>query len=249
MSRYFIELSFKGTRYFGWQVQPGQPTVQETLERVFSTFLREQVSITGAGRTDTGVHASFYVAHFETQVLPCHPEDLVYKLNRFLPKDIALHRIYPVAPDAHARFSATSRTYRYFINRKKNPFTVETAWEYLLPLQVDLMNKAAALLLKHSDFTSFSKLHTDVKTNNCRISKALWEDKGNQLIFTITADRFLRNMVRSIVGTSLEVGKGHLTPEGFEEIILKKDRCAAGMSVPAEGLFLTDIIYGENLYI
>lgn len=142
MSRFFIELSFKGTRYYGWQVQPGKPTVQETLERVFSTFLRQQVSITGAGRTDTGVHASYYVAHFDLEKLPFSPEDVVYKLNRFLPEDIALQRILPVAPDAHARFSAKSRTYRYFINRKKNPFNVETAWEYLLPLDVDLMNKA-----------------------------------------------------------------------------------------------------------
>jgi len=249
MSRFFIELSFKGARYYGWQVQPGKPTVQETLEHVFSTFLRQPVAITGAGRTDTGVHAAFFVAHFDLEELPFSPEDVVYKLNRFLPEDIALRRILPVTPEAHARFSAISRTYRYFINRKKNPFTVGTAWEYLLPLNVSQMNIAASLLLNHIDFTSFSKLHTDVKTNNCKISKALWEETGDQLVFTITADRFLRNMVRSIVGTLLEVGKGNLSPEDFEEIILKKNRCAAGMSVSAAGLFLTDIIYDESLFL
>ena len=249
MSRYFIELSFMGSRYFGWQVQPGHITVQEVLEKCFSAFLGTPVAVTGAGRTDTGVHASFFVAHFDAERLPCDLEDMVYKLNRFLPEDISLHRIRPVIPEAHARFSALSRTYRYVISRKKDPFFADTSFRYLLPLDMEKMNSAAALLLNHSDFTSFSKLHTDTKTNICKVSEAFWEEKDHQLVFTITADRFLRNMVRAITGTLLEVGKGKLSVEGFEEIILKKDRCAAGMSMSAKGLFLIGIGYPEDIYL
>ncbi len=238
-----VELSFRGTRYFGWQVQPGQLSVQEVLERSFSLFLRHPVSVTGAGRTDTGVHASYFVAHFDAEELPFSPEDTVYKLNRFLPEDISLFTIRPVAPDFHARFSALSRTYRYHITMVKDPFTTDTALYYPRKLDVEKMNEAAAFLLMHTDFTSFSKLHTDVKTNLCRIEKAFWERAGDKLIFTITADRFLRNMVRAIVGTLLEVGKGKLPVAGFEEVILKKDRGAAGTSAPAHGLFLTGISY------
>lgn len=249
MSRYFVELSFRGTRYVGWQVQPGKVTVQEVLEKSFSTFLRRQVSITGAGRTDSGVHARNYVAHFDAENLPLPLSDLVYKLNRFLPDDIVLHSIRPVAEEAHARFSAISRTYRYFISRQKDPFNVEISLEYLLPLDVAKMNEAALLLPEYSDFTSFSKLHTDVKTNVCRITGAYWENTGSQLVFTITADRFLRNMVRAVVGTLMEVGKGKLSVEGFKEIIVRRDRCAAGTSVPARGLFLTGIIYPETIWL
>ena len=247
MQRYFAELSFKGTRYFGWQRQPGQISVQEVLERTFSVFLRHPVAVTGAGRTDTGVHAAYYVAHFETEDLPFDLSDLVYKLNRFLPEDIALHRIWPVPADAHARFSARSRTYKYFISRVKDPFLVETAIPYLLPLDMKKMNEAAAVLLQCDDFTSFSKLHTDAKTNICKVSEAVWTAHGNQLVFTITADRFLRNMVRAIVGTLMEVGKGRMTPKEFEQVILRKNRCAAGTSVPAQGLFLTGIAYPEDI--
>jgi tRNA pseudouridine38-40 synthase len=189
------------------------------------------------------------VAHFDAENLPLTLYELVYRLNRFLPEDIVLHSIRPVNPEAHARFSAISRTYRYFINRRKDPFTLETAMGYFLPLDMEKMNEAASLLLEHTDFTSFSKLHTDVKTNICRIAEAYWEVTGNQLVFTITTDRFLRNMVRAIVGTLMEVGKGKLSVQGFEEIILKKDRCAAGMSVPAKGLFLTGITYPENIWL
>lgn len=243
MQRYLVELSFRGTRYFGWQVQSGQLSVQEVLEKSFSLFLRQPVSVTGAGRTDTGVHAAYFVAHFDAEELPFSPEDTVYKLNRFLPEDISLFTIRPVSPDFHARFSARSRTYRYYITMVKDPFTTDTALYYPRMLDVEKMNEAAALLLKHTDFTSFSKLHTDVKTNQCRIEKAIWERAGDKLIFSITADRFLRNMVRAIVGTLLEVGKGKLTVAGFEEVILKKDRGAAGTSAPAHGLFLTGISY------
>jgi tRNA pseudouridine38-40 synthase len=249
MSRYFIELSFKGTRYFGWQVQPGHPTVQEALEKCFSAFLGTPLAVIGAGRTDTGVHASYFVAHFDAEHLPYDLTEMVYKLNRFLPEDISLHRIRPVIPEAHARFSALSRTYKYFISRKKDPFSADTSFRYLLPLHMEKMNDAAALLLECTDFTSFSKLHSDVKTNICKVTEAFWELKDQQLVFTITADRFLRNMVRAITGTLLEVGKEKLSVDGFEEIILKKDRCAAGMSMPAKGLFLTGITYPEIIYL
>jgi tRNA pseudouridine38-40 synthase len=243
MPRYFTELSFKGTRYHGWQVQPNALSVQEVLETTFSTFLRQKIEVTGAGRTDTGVHASHYVAHFEAGGLPFGPADLVEKLNRFLPPDIALKSIREVDDAMHARFSATRRTYQYFISRVKDPFTLDTSYQYLWQLDVEAMNQAAEVLLEWEDFTSFSKLHTDVKTNNCRVMEAFWKEEGTQLVFTISADRFLRNMVRAIVGTLLEVGRGKLTREGFIAILEKKDRGAAGTSAPPQGLFLTDIRY------
>ena len=243
MPRYFTELSFKGTRYHGWQVQPNALSVQEVLETTFSTFLRQKIEVTGAGRTDTGVHASHYVAHFEADGLPFGPADLVEKLNRFLPPDIALKSIREVDDAMHARFSATRRTYQYFISRVKDPFTLDTSYQYLWQLDVEAMNQAAEVLLEWEDFTSFSKLHTDVKTNNCRVMEAFWKEEGTQLVFTISADRFLRNMVRAIVGTLLEVGRGKLTSEGFIAILEKKDRGAAGTSDPPQGLFLTDIRY------
>lgn len=243
MPRYFTELSFKGTHYHGWQVQPNALSVQEVLETTFSTFMRQKIEVTGAGRTDTGVHASFYVAHFDADSLPFAPADLVEKLNRFLPNDIALKSIREVGPEMHARFSATRRTYKYFISRVKDPFTLDTSYQYLWPLDVDAMNQAAEVLPGWEDFTSFSKLHTDVKTNNCRVTEAFWKEEGTQLVFTISADRFLRNMVRAIVGTLLEVGRGKLTRDGLIAILEKKDRGEAGTSVPPQGLFLTDIQY------
>lgn len=249
MQRYFLELSFKGTRYHGWQVQPNALSVQEVLETTFSTFLRRKIEITGAGRTDTGVHASFYVAHFDIEELPFSTTDLVEKLNRFLPEDIALHRIYPVKSDAHARFSATQRTYQYRVARTKDPFSLETSYHFLLPLDVAAMNEAAAMLPTFSDFTSFSKLHTDVKTNICKVSEAVWKTEGNMLVFTITADRFLRNMVRAIVGTLMDVGRGKITLDEWIAIIDKKDRCAAGTSAPPQGLFLTGITYPDEIYL
>lgn len=243
MARYFMSLSFKGTRYRGWQVQPNGLTVQEVLETTMSTFFRQKIAITGAGRTDTGVHASFYVAHFDTDSLPFPAGDLVEKLNRFLPSDIALFRIWQVEDGMHARFSAIRRTYRYYISRVKDPFMQETSYTCSWPLDVAAMNEAAAQLIHFADFTSFSKLHTDVKTNNCRIFEAFWREEGHQLVFTISADRFLRNMVRAIVGTLLEVGRGRITPEGFADVIRKKDRGAAGTSAPAQGLFLVAVDY------
>lgn len=245
--RYFIQLSFKGTNYHGWQVQPNAVSVQAVLEKALSTVLRETIQVTGAGRTDTGVHARFFVAHFDSVAENLDRPDFVYRMNNFLPADIAFQKIWEVHSEAHARFDALSRTYQYFISRKKNPFAAETAYLFTLPLDVAAMNKAALALFDYTDFTSFSRLHTDVKTNNCKIYKAVWEEDGGLLIFTITADRFLRNMVRAIVGTLLEVGKGKLSVENFREIVEAKNRNVAGTSAPAHGLFLTNIEYPESL--
>lgn len=242
--RYFIYLSYDGARYHGWQIQPNGISVQETLNKALSTLLREPVEVTGAGRTDAGVNASMMVAHFDTtqQV----DDNLSYRLNKFLPADIAVQKIVPVAPDAHARFSATSRTYHYYVVTGKSPFE-HYAYRFPQPLDFDRMNEAAQVLFDYTDFTSFSKLHTDVKTNNCRIMAARWQQVSpEKWQFTITADRFLRNMVRAIVGTLLDVGRGVLTISQFREIIEKKDRCSAGSSVPGNALFLADITYPEE---
>lgn len=245
--RYFLQLSYKGTHYHGWQVQPNAISVQEVMEKALSTLLRETVSVIGAGRTDTGVHASYFILHFDlVNEIPAG-YDVVYKLNSFLPEDIAVQYCWSVKVDAHARFSALSRTYHYFVSRDKNPFSTETCYYHSLPLDVEIMNQAARVLFDYEDFTSFSRLHTDVKTNNCKIMQAEWRTKGDQLIFVIKADRFLRNMVRAIVGTLLEVGKGKLSIEEFRQIIEKKDRGAAGASAPAHGLFLTNIEYPKEL--
>jgi tRNA pseudouridine38-40 synthase len=243
MHRYFVQLSFKGTAYHGWQIQPNAVSVQEIVEKALSTILREEIAVVGAGRTDTGVHASFYVLHFDASEEIWDGQKLVFRLNNFLPDDIAVQKIWPVSKDAHARFSAVSRTYHYYIATDKNPFQTETVYYYHGKLDVYKMNEAAKLLFEYDDFTSFSRLHTDVKTNLCKIFQAEWVTEGEMLIFKIKADRFLRNMVRAIVGTLLEVGKGKLTLEDFRKIIEKKDRGAAGTSAPAQGLFLVDVEY------
>ncbi len=250
MHRYFLQLSYKGTNYHGWQIQPNAISVQEVMEDALSKILREKIAVVGAGRTDTGVHASFFILHFD--VAKSIPEnlDVVYKLNSFLPHDIAVQKIWKVSKELHARFSATSRTYHYCISRVKNPFETGISFKYLKPLNIEKMNEAAKILLKYEDFTSFSRLHTDVKTNNCKIMLAQWMEKEQQLVFVIKADRFLRNMVRAVVGTLLEVGKGKLSIGEFRDIIEKKDRGAAGASAPAEGLFLVGIEYpGESDWI
>ena len=247
MKRYFIQLSYKGTNYHGWQIQPNAISVQEVLEKTLSTVLRQKVEVVGAGRTDTGVHASFFVLHFDVNEELNDLENLVYKLNSLLPTDIAIQKIWQVANDLHARFSAVSRTYKYYISTKINPFKADTSFKYLLPLDIGKMNEAARILAEYEDFTSFSRLHTDVKTNNCKILWAEWEVLNTQLIFTIKADRFLRNMVRAIVGTLLEVGKGKLSLNDFRKIIKAKDRAAAGASAPAKGLFLVDVEYPEEI--
>lgn len=240
--RYFIEFSYSGKNYFGYQVQPREISVQEVLEKALSTILRDEVKTTGAGRTDTGVHATQIFAHFDTDKNVT--DKLVYQLNSFLPTDIAVKRIFSVKDDFHARFDATFRTYEYYISLKKNPFTQDSAWQiWKRDLEISRMNEACKILFEYKDFTSFSKLHTQNKTNNCKIYKAYWEQNGSELKFTISADRFLRNMVRAIVGTMVEIGSGKLEPSDLRTIIEDKNRNAAGTSAPAQGLFLVEVGY------
>lgn len=242
--RYFIHLAYNGTRFCGWQVQPHSPSIQETICSVLSKLLGGTIDLTGAGRTDSGVHASCYYAHFETEK-EISVQDLKYKLNRMLPNDIVVFEVFPVKADLHARFSATSRTYTYTITSVKNPFAIETEYYFPIKLDVEKMNAAAELLLGTQDFTSFSKLHTDVNNNICTVTHAKWEIVEDKIIFTISANRFLRNMVRSIVGTLIEVGKGQITIDDFSKIIESKDRQNAGQSIPACGLTLSGIEYPE----
>ncbi len=247
--RYFIYLEFDGSAYSGWQIQPHSPSVQQTLEEALSLFLRQSISVTGAGRTDAGVHAAQMVAHFDLEE-PQDPAWMQNKLNGILPSDIAVHRIVPVKADAHARFDAVSRTYKYYVTLNKSAFNRDYSW--FLPNEPDfeMMNRAAEILMKTVDFTSFSKLHTDTKTNDCHVTEAKWESlPDGRWVFIITADRFLRNMVRAIVGTLMEVGRGKLTIDGFRQIIESKDRCSAGDSAPAQGLFLHKIVYPDNLFV
>lgn len=246
--RYFMLLSYRGTNYHGWQRQPNAPSVQGELERVLSARLRSDVEVTGAGRTDTGVHASYYVAHFDTEVLIDDRDGLCYHLNSMLPRDIAVRGIYPVANEAHARFDATEREYTYRIVSRKEPFCVETAWQYYVRLDIEAMNRAAAYLLEFDDFTSFAKLNSNNKTNICHVSHAEWRSEGAWSVFTIRADRFLRNMVRAITGTLVEVGRGKLSPDDFRHIIAARDLSLASSSAPAQGLFLSGIKYPENIF-
>lgn len=248
MKRYFIYLGYNGKRYCGWQVQPNGPTVQAWVEKALTTLLRQPTLVVGAGRTDAGVHARSMVAHFDG---PDTLTDLLFfaeKLNRLLPKDIAVYRIVPVRPDAHARFDATSRTYKYYVTARKDPFNYESVYKFSGKLDFEAMNDACRLLFDYLDFTSFSKLHTDVKTNNCRIYQAVWEPEGDDWVFTIRADRFLRNMVRAIVGTLFEVGRGKLSVEGFRRVIEAKDRGQAGTSAPGHALYLSNVTYPEELF-
>ena len=240
--RYFMELGYNGAPFFGWQVQPGKETVQGCIENALSLLLREEVAVTGCGRTDTGVNARQFFAHFET-AQPIDAARLTDKLNSFLPKEIAIYRIFPVEEGMHARFSANARTYKYYVAVTKNPFNFHYSYRIFQKLDVAKMNEAAAVLLETSDFTSFSKLHTQVNNNLCRVTEAHWAMEDGVLVFTITADRFLRNMVRAVVGTLLQVGKEKITIEEFREIIACKDRCAAGDSVPAHALFLERVCY------
>ncbi|KIA90209.1 tRNA pseudouridine(38-40) synthase TruA [Kaistella jeonii] len=240
--RYFIEFSYSGKNYFGYQIQPNQISVQEVLEKALSTILREKIKTTGAGRTDTGVHAKKIFAHFDTE--KNLDDNLVYQLNSFLPSDISISRIFRVKETFHARFDATFRTYGYYINLEKNPFTQDSSWQiWKRDLDVTRMNEACEILFEYEDFTSFSKLHTGNKTNNCKIYKAFWEQNGSELKFTISADRFLRNMVRSIVGTMVEIGNGKIEPSDLRKIIEDKNRNSAGTSASAQGLFLVDVGY------
>ena len=247
MQRYFIQLSYDGTSYHGWQIQPNGLSVQETVEKVLSVVARQSVSVTGAGRTDAGVHATFFVAHFDVENQNLDNDKIIHNLNCLLPADIAVQAIFKVHPEAHARFDALSRTYKYFLVRTKDPFSREYAAKESRIPDLKKMNEAALKLFHYNDFTSFSRLGTDVKTNICKVSVARWVEEGKGFVFAITADRFLRNMVRAIVGTLLEVGFGKISVEQFCTIIEAKDRSAAGASVPAKGLFLVDIGYPEDL--
>lgn len=248
--RFFLGLSYKGTAYNGWQIQPNAPSVQQTLQRALSVLLKETIEVAGAGRTDTGVHASFYIAHFDTEnPAPMHSDDFCYHLNCILPKDIAVSSIRPVRADAHARFDARLRSYKYYILQEKNPFRIDTTYQCTVPLDVERMNQAAALILQYDDFTSFCKLHADNKTNICHVTESYWGQCGTELVYTISADRFLRNMVRAIVGTLMDVGRGKITPEQFREIIEVKSRGKAGSSAAAQGLFLTDVVYPDHIYL
>ena len=272
MGRYFIHLAYNGACYNGWQTQPELPTVQLTLEKALSTLLRTPIAVVGCGRTDTGVHASDFYAHFDAEgAVDCN--QLVFKLNNLLPPDIAIFDIFPVADNAHARFDATARTYQYHVSDRRLPFRQGQYCRIYFKPDIALMNEAARVLMEYEDFTSFAKLHTQVKTNICHLSEARWDfvpvksyelrvkseadaDADEKLrtqnselitdyewVFTIRSNRFLRNMVRSVTGTLLDVGRGKLTIDGMREIIEKKDRCAAGVSMPACGLFLTKVEY------
>lgn len=249
MQRYFIYLAYDGTNYHGWQIQPNGSSVQECLMKALSTFLRREVEVTGAGRTDAGVHASLMVAHFDNE------EELdtvvvAEKLNRLLPPDISVYQVLRVKPNAHARFDATARTYKYYVTTAKYPFNRQYCWRTYGTIDFEQMNEAARVLFDYSDFTSFSKLHTDAKTNFCRIMHAGWVQEENATwVFTIQADRFLRNMVRAIVGTLMEVGRGKLSIEGFRQVIERRDRGKAGTSAPGNALFLVNVEYPEDLFI
>ena len=249
--RYFIKLSFNGSTFHGWQHQPNASSVQAKIKEALTAILKEPVSVTGAGRTDAGVHARTFYAHFNC-IRELEPEKitgLVYNLNGFISEDITIHSIFPVKDDAHARFSAVLRTYQYVITRKKDPFLKSFSYYYAGKLDLAEMNAGALVLLQNTDFTSFAKTPTDSKSFICHLKEATWEEKDDLVIFTISADRFLRNMVRAIVGTLLELGRGKINLEEIQRIIEKKDRCAAGFSVPAKGLFLTDIRYPEDIVL
>lgn len=247
--RYFLELQYDGGAYCGWQRQSNAPSVQQTVERALSTLLREPTEITGAGRTDTGVNASYYVAHFDTPVPVADERQLVYKLNLILPHDIAVLSLTPVADDAHARFDAVEREYTYFLRSGKSPFHRNCAWQYYVPVDMEAMNVAAESLLRCDDFTSFAKLNSNNKTNICHISYARWQrDDEESMHFTIRADRFLRNMVRAIVGTLVDVGRGRYTPEEFDEIVRSRDLSRSSAGAPAQGLFLSDVRYPDEIF-
>lgn len=244
--RYFLRLSYRGAPYHGWQVQPGEVTVQGAIQDALECIMRHPAPIVGAGRTDTGVNASMMIAHFDIEEPIADPQQFIYRLNSLLGKDIAIQALYPVHDEAHARFDATSRTYHYYAATFKSPFLYPLSWKAPASLDFDAMNRAARLLIETEDFTSFSKLHTDVKTNICHLTQARWmpvEAVPGLWCFEITADRFLRNMVRAVVGTLVEVGRGKLTISEFQQIIDARDRCKAGTSMPGEALYLHSITY------
>lgn len=244
--RYFAELSYLGKNYHGWQIQPNAISVQEEVQKAMSTVLRVPIEIVAAGRTDAGVHAAQMFIHFEVD-LELDATIYCYKLNALLPKDIVFKDIFKVHKDAHARFDAVKRSYEYRVLLGQSPFTTDVEWQLNHPLNVEDMNKAAKYLLDYTDFQCFSRSNTDVRTYNCDITRAEWIQNNDQLVFYISADRFLRNMVRAVVGTLCNIGKGKMKPEEIIDIIKSKNRSNAGASVPAHGLFLTEVIYPESI--
>jgi tRNA pseudouridine38-40 synthase len=251
LQRYFIQLSYNGTAYHGWQIQPNAfQTVQQVLNEMLSKLLNQPIFITGCGRTDTGVHATDYYAHFDATQhdLQENQERWIFKFNHALPADIAIHKIIAVAENANARFDAVARTYHYIINRKKDPFKIDTACFLYGALNLEEMNKATKLLFDYTDFSAFAKSNTQNLTNICKLYKAEWREEEDLLIFTISANRFLRNMVRAIVGTLLDVGKGKLSIDEFKEIIESKKRSKAGFSAHACGLYLIKVDYPKNYF-
>lgn len=242
-----MELEFFGKAYHGWQRQPNAVSVQQVVEESLGTLLQEEIEVVGAGRTDAGVHAKQLFAHFDSEA-PL-PEEFMFRINSLLPRDIAVNDLLKVNADAHARFDAISRSYEYHIARKKNVFLQDAAFFVQRELDVDKLKEAAQILLEYSDFKCFSRSRTDVHTYNCRIEKAEWEEQGEILIFHITADRFLRNMVRAVVGTLLQIGLGKRTVQDMHRVIKSQDRSEAGASVPAHGLYLTRILYPESIFI
>lgn len=244
MTRYFIQLAYNGAQFNGWQIQPNASSVQQTLEEALSLILRESISVTGCGRTDTGVHARYYVAHFDCSFEEIDSDYYCYKFNSYLPKSIVLYKISKVDENAHARFDAVERSYEYHVSLLKDPFLSELSTFLYFKPNFERMNQAAALLPGFSDFTSFARLHSDVKSNECDVKSAEWKMVNDtHWVFHITANRFLRNMVRAIVGTLLEVGKENLTIEEFTKIIKAKNRGKAGTSAPAHGLYLSNVTY------
>ena len=249
MNRYFIFLAYNGTRYCGWQNQPNGNSIQTSIEKALSKILRQDTAIVGAGRTDAGVHARMMAAHFDAPEPIENPVGLTDKLNKMLPDDFAIHRIVPVANNAHARFDALSRTYIYMLTDIKNPFRYEYVCRMSLrSVCFEKMNEACSVLFEYTDFASFSKLHTDVNNHLCRIDEAGWSRSDDCWVFKIKANRFLRNMVRAIVGTLLDIGRGKLTINDFRHVIEAKNRCSAGMSVAPGGLTLSDIEYPEHIF-
>ncbi len=241
--RYFIDLSFDGTNYHGWQIQPNGMSVQERLQQALSTLLRTPIEVTGAGRTDAGVHARQMIAHFD-MAQPVDAPQLAYKLNRILPRDISVQAVYEVSDDMHARFSAVSRTYHYYIHTRKDPYLRHYSCEMHYTLDFDAMNRAASMLLEYDDFASFCKTHTDVKTTLCKVTRAEWvQTSDHEWYFVITANRFLRNMVRAVTGTLIDVGRGRITLDQFRRIIESHSRTDAGESMPPQALFLEKIEY------
>jgi len=244
-----MEMAYNGHKYHGWQVQPNAISVQEVINDALHKALREEINVVGAGRTDTGVHASYFVAHFDSDLEIQSVDDTLHRLNRILRNDVVVYSLFQVNDDAHSRFDAKSRTYHYYLKIKKSPFFNDISYRPPYQINIDKMNEASDILFEYHDFTSFSKLHTDTKTNNCQMMLAKWVQQDDILIFVVKADRFLRNMVRAIVGTLLEVGRGRMTVNEFRQVIEAKDRSLAGTSVPPQALFLVDVEYPESMFV